>query len=50
MVAMDAVRENARLVAAGRRKNKLIAHAAQQGKVKVVAARYDLDTGRVSLL
>ena len=40
----NAVRENARLVAAGLRRNPIIAHA------KVVAARYDLDTGLVTLL
>ena len=46
----NAVRENARLVAARLRRNTIIAHAAHEGKVKVVAARYDLDTGRVALL
>lgn len=46
----NAVRENARLVAGKLRKNSIIAHSAREGKVKVVAARYDLDTGRVSLL
>lgn len=46
----NAVRENARLVAATLRKSSIIAHAIEQGKAKVVAARYDLDSGRVGLL
>ena len=40
----NAVRENARLVAAALRRNEIIAHA------RVVAARYDLDRGRVTVL
>jgi carbonic anhydrase len=40
----NAVREQARLVAAQLRRNPIIR------KAQVVAARYDLDTGRVSLL
>jgi carbonic anhydrase len=46
----NAVRKNAQLVAGALGKDTIIADAVHEGKTKVVAARYDLDTGRVSLL
>ena len=47
----NAVRENARRTAhAILKRSKSIAHAAAQGKVDVMAAHYDLDSGRVEFL
>ena len=46
----NAVRANARNVAAELRKDETVAQARAAGKLKVVTARYDLDTGRVKLL
>ncbi len=47
----NAVRENARRTAqAIATRSKLVAEAVAQGKVRVVAAHYDLDTGKVEFL
>jgi carbonic anhydrase len=46
----NAVREQARLVAAGLRRNPIIGAAVRAGRCRIVAARYDLDSGRVTLL
>jgi carbonic anhydrase len=42
---------NARMVAAGlTRKSKILKHLLEENKLKIVAAKYDLDDGKVSLL
>jgi carbonic anhydrase len=46
----NAVRENARRIAAKVANSQIVAHAVKAGKVKVLAARYDLDDGRVEFL
>lgn len=46
-----AVDENARLVAANMTKQSpLIRHLVKEGKVKIVAAKYDLDDGKVTVM
>ncbi len=45
-----AVNENAKLVAANlTRQSTVLAHLVKEGKVKIVAAKYDLDDGKVTL-
>ena len=45
------VSANAKLVAAGlTKKSKILKHLVEEKKIKIVAARYDLDDGTVSLL
>jgi len=46
-----AVNDNARMVAAGlSKKSKILKHLVEEKKLKIVAAKYDLDDGNVSLL
>jgi carbonic anhydrase len=46
-----AIDENARRVAAGlAKRSKIVADAVKAGNLKITAARYDLDTGRVALV
>ena len=46
-----AVEVNAKAVAAGlTKKSKLLAEQLKEGKIKIVAAKYDLDDGKVTLL
>jgi carbonic anhydrase len=46
----NAVRENARRTAAKVAKSEIVAHAVKAGKAKVLAARYNLDDGRIEFL